>query len=34
MNGQEEKVYYNQIEKIPFPGDLYKVALDLLIWSN
>ena len=34
MNGQEEKVYYDQSEKIPYPGDLYKVALDLLIWSN
>ena len=34
MNGGEEKVYYDQIDNIPFPGDLYKVALDLLIWSN
>ena len=27
-NGEEEKVSYDQIEKIPYPGDQYKVALD------
>ena len=27
-NGDEEKVYNDQIEKIPYPGDQFKVALD------
>ena len=29
-NGDEEKVSYDQIEKIPYPGDQFKVALDFL----
>ena len=29
-NGDEEKASYDQIEKIPYPGDQYKVALDFL----